>query len=66
MIAAQLSDESVGVFYVLRYALPPGCGAFGYARHAIGMSAWDVAKWTVDGEDNVARSIGGIAQHHSV
>ena len=35
------------------------CGAFGYARNAMGMSAWDVAKWTVEGEDNVARSIGG-------
>ena len=59
LIAVQLSDESVGVSYVLRYALPPECGAFGYARNAIGMPAWDVAKWTVEGEDNVARSIGG-------
>ena len=59
LIAVQLNDESVGVSYVLRYALPPECGAFGYARNAIGMSAWDVARWTVEGEDNVARSIGG-------
>ena len=59
LIAVQLSDEAVGVSYVLRYALPPECGAFGYARNAIGMSAWDVAKWTVEGRDNIARSIGG-------
>ena len=59
LIAVQLSDGAVGVSYVLRYALPPECGAFGYARNAIGMSAWEVANWSVEGEDNVARSIGG-------
>ena len=59
LIAVQLSDESVGVSYVLRYGLPPECSAFGYAANAVGMSAWDVAKWTVEGKDNIARSIGG-------
>lgn len=59
LICVQLSDESVGVSYVLRYGLPPECAAFGYARNAIGMSAWDVAKWSVEGKDNVGRSIGG-------
>ena len=59
LIAVQLSDEAVGVSYVLRYALPPECGAFGYARNAIGMSAWEVANWSVEGKDNIARSIGG-------
>ena len=59
LIAIQLSDESVGVSYVLRYDLPPECSAFGYAASAVGMSAWDVAKWTVEGKDNIARSIGG-------
>ena len=43
LIAVQLSNEAVGVSYVLRYGLPPECAAFGYARNAIGMSAWDVA-----------------------
>ena len=50
LICVQLSDESVGVSYVLRYGLPPECAAFGYARNAIGMSAWDVAKWSVEGK----------------
>ena len=59
LIAVQLSNEAVGVSYVLRYGLPPECAAFGYARNAIGMSAWDVAKWSVEGKDNVGRSIGG-------
>ena len=59
LIAAELSDDSVGVSYVLRYGLPPECAAFGYARNAIGMAAWDVAKWSVEAEDNVGRSIGG-------
>ena len=59
LIAVQLSDESVGVSYVLRYGLPPECAAFGYARNAIGMSAWDVANWSVEAKDNVGRSIGG-------
>ena len=59
LIAVQLSNEAVGVSYVLRYGLPPECAAFGYAAGAVGMSAWDVAKWTVEGKDNIARSIGG-------
>ena len=59
LIAVQLSDEAVGVSYVLRYALPPECGAFGYARDCLGMSAWEVANWSVEGKDNIARSIGG-------
>ena len=59
LIAVQLSNEAVGVSYVLRYGLPPECSAFGYAAGAVGMSAWDVAKWTVEGRDNIARSIGG-------
>jgi len=59
LIAVQLSNEAVGVSYVLRYGLPPECAAFGYARNAIGMSAWDVAKWSVEAKDNVGRSIGG-------
>ena len=59
LIAVQLSDESVGVSYVLRYGLPPECAAFGYARSCLGMSAWEVANWSVEGKDNIARSIGG-------
>ena len=59
LIAVQLSNEAVGVSYVLRHGLPPECSAFGYAAGAVGMSAWDVAKWTVEGRDNIARSIGG-------
>ena len=59
LIAVQLSDGSVGVSYVLRYGLPPECAAFGYARNAVGMSAWEVAKWSVEAGDNVGRSIGG-------
>ena len=59
LIAVQLSNEAVGVSYVLRYGLPPECSAFGYAASAVGMSAWDVAKWSVEGKDNIARSIGG-------
>ena len=59
LIAVQLSDDSVGVSYVLRYGLPPECSAFGYAANAVGMSAWDVARWSVEGKDNIARSIGG-------
>ncbi|MBQ3193225.1 MAG: hypothetical protein IJO21_07260 [Oscillospiraceae bacterium] len=59
LIAVQLSNGAVGVSYVLRYGLPPECAAFGYARNAIGMSAWDVARWSVEGKDNVGRSIGG-------
>ncbi|MBP1551727.1 MAG: DUF4213 domain-containing protein, partial [Oscillospiraceae bacterium] len=36
LISCQLSDGSVGVSYVLRHGLPPGCSAFAYAKDAIG------------------------------
>ena len=46
-IACQLSDDSVGISYVLRYGLPPGCSIFGYAQSVIGASAWEIANWYV-------------------
>lgn len=58
LIGCQLSDSSIGVSYMLRHGLPPECSAFGYAQEAIGKSALEVARWFVEGQDNLQRSIG--------
>ena len=58
LISCQLSDGSVGVSYVLRHGLPPGCSAFAYAKDAIGKSAAEVAAWLMEKDDYIGRSIG--------
>jgi len=58
LIGCQLSDDSLGVSYMLRHGLPPECSAFGYAQEAIGKPAAEIARWFVDGQDNLQRSIG--------
>lgn len=58
LISCQLSDGSVGVSYVLRHGLPPGCSAFAYAKQAIGKPAAEIAVWLAEKEDYIGRSIG--------
>jgi len=58
LISCQLSDGTVGVSYVLRHGLPPGCSAFSYARTAIGKPAAEVAQWLLERDDYIGRSIG--------
>lgn len=58
LIGCQLSDGSVGVSYVLRHGLPPGCSAFAYVKDAIGKNAADVARWLIEKDDYIGRSIG--------
>lgn len=58
LIACQLSDGTVGVSYVLRHGLPPGCSAFAYSKNAIGRPAAEVAAWLVEKDDYIGRSIG--------
>ena len=58
LISCQLSDGSVGVSYVLRHGLPPGCSAFAYAKDAIGKPAAEVAAWLSEKDDYIGRSIG--------
>ena len=57
LISCQLSDGSVGVSYVLRHGLPPGCSAFAYAKEAIGKPAAEVAAWLMEKDDYIGRSI---------
>ena len=57
LISCQLSDGSVGVSYVLRHGLPPGCSAFAYAKNAIGKPAAEVAAGLMEKDDYIGRSI---------
>ncbi|MBQ3077005.1 MAG: hypothetical protein IJC43_04025 [Clostridia bacterium] len=59
LLAVELSDGSLGVSYVQRHDLPAECSAFAYAQDAIGAEAAKIARWSVEGEDNIARAIGG-------
>lgn len=58
LIAVQLDDGNVGVSYVLREGLPGGCSVFPYAREIIGAPAGKIARWAVDGKENIQRAIG--------
>lgn len=58
LIACQLDDGSVGVSYVLRHGLPPGCSAFAYAKNAVGCLASEIAPWLLEKDDYIGRSIG--------
>lgn len=57
LIACELDDGSVGVSYVLRNTLPPFCSAFGFAQDIIGLKAKDIARYFIDGSDNLIRGI---------
>lgn len=58
LISCQLSDGTVGVSYVLRHGLPPGCSAFSYVKEAIGRPATEIAAWLSEKDDYIGRSIG--------
>ena len=58
LIACEIDNEKVGVSYVLRHALPPGCSVFDFALEVIGKPASEIAKWYVTGRDDLQRSIG--------
>ena len=58
LIGCRLSNGAVGVSYLLRDALPGGCGAFPYAQTAEGQSAADIASWAASGQDDLQRGVG--------
>ena len=57
LIGVELDGSNVGVSYMLRDNLPSGCGAFGFARQALGKDAFEVAELLVDGTDDAQRGL---------
>lgn len=58
LIGIELDNSNVGVTYVLREGLQAGCSIFPYAQKVIGHNAYDIARWALDGCDNIQRGIG--------
>lgn len=59
LMAVELDGRDLAVGYVLRDDLAGGCSIFPYVRQAVGMPAVEVARWFVDGADDVQRALGG-------
>lgn len=58
LIAVELDNGDIGLSYMLRDGLPPGCSTFGFAQELIGQNAWTAAQLAVEGTDNAQRGVG--------
>lgn len=58
LIGIKLDDGNVGLSYMLRDELPPGCSSFPYGQELIGKPAIEVAEWVVSGVEESQRGIG--------
>ena len=58
LISVQLSDDNVGVAYVVREHLPAGCSVFSYVQEALGRPAEEIAAWALNGGDDLQRGVG--------
>ncbi len=58
LIGIELDNEDIGLSYMLRDRLPPGCSSFGFAQEIIGANALEVAKLAVEGKDDAQRGVG--------
>jgi hypothetical protein len=54
----ELSNNYIGVSYVLRKNLRSGCSIFPYAQDIIGKDSLEIANWALTGQDDLQRSIG--------
>ena len=59
LLAVELDRKDIAVGYVLRDDLAGGCSIFPYAKDAVGRPAAEIARWFVDGGDDLQRAIGG-------
>ena len=59
MLGVELDQNTISVAYVLRDSLGGGCSIFPYVQSAPGMDAVDVARWFVEGKDELQIAIGG-------
>lgn len=58
LIGMELSNNHVGVSYVLRENLKSGCSIFPYAQDILGKDSLEIAEWALTGQDDLQRSIG--------
>lgn len=57
LIAIELDNGDIGLSYMLRDGLPPGCSTFAFAQDLIGQNAWTVAQLLVAGTDYAQRGV---------
>ena len=58
LIGIELDNEDIGLAYMLRNHLPPGCSVFGFAQDIIGSNAYEVAQLASSGTDDAQRGVG--------
>lgn len=58
LIGIELDNGDIGLSYMLREDLPPGCSVFSFAQDIIGTNAYEVAKLVKEGTDDAQRGVG--------
>jgi uncharacterized protein len=58
LMAVELDDGSIGVTYVLREEIGPGCTTFSYRGNLIGTPAEQIARWALGGKNVLAVAMG--------
>ncbi len=57
LVACELDDGMVGISYVHRDDLPPGCGVFGFVQENVGKPADEIAAWLINKSGSLEKSI---------
>lgn len=58
LIGIELDNNDIGLAYMLRSHLPPGCSVFGFAQEIIGANAYEIAQLASSGTDDAQRGVG--------
>ena len=58
LIGVELDNGQIGIAYMSRENLPPGCSVFHFAQEIIGTNANEVALLTINGTDDAQRGVG--------
>lgn len=58
LIGIELDNGDIGLAYMLREHLPPGCSVFGFAQDIIGADAYEIAQLAKSGDDDAKRGVG--------
>ena len=57
-VGVKLSNGRCHFVYLMRESLPSGDMIFPYGQQMIGMDAWEVAQWALNGAEDLQRSLG--------
>ena len=58
LIGVELDNGQIGLAYMSRENLPPGCSVFHFAQEIIGKDAKEVAQLAINGTDDAQRGVG--------